>query len=290
VHAIDYAAPATIEDAVALLHSHGPRARVLAGGTDLIVQAREYARDVDLFVDGKRIPALTELSFDGETGLILGAAVPCYQVYSHEAIRSHYPGLVDSASIIGGTAIQGRASIGGNLCNSGPAADSIPTLIAYSAVARIAGPDGTRDVPVEEFCTGPGRNVLAPGELLVSLRLPAPQPRTGGRYLRFIPRNEMDIAEVSAGVVLSLAEDGTTIAAARVALGAVGPTPIFVPEAGAALVGQPAGEESFAAAAEAARQAARPITDMRGTIAHRRHLAGVLTTRALRTALERARA
>lgn len=290
MHAIDYAAPATIEDAVALLHSHGSRARVLAGGTDLIVQVREYARDVDLFVDAKRIPDLKELSYDGATGLTLGAAVPCYQLYANDAVRSHYPGLVDAASIIGGTAIQGRASIGGNLCNSGPAADSIPALIAYGAVAKIVGPEGPRDVPVEEFCTGPGRNVLGPGEILVSLRLPAPLPRTGGRYLRFIPRNEMDIAEVSAGVLISLAEDGSTIAAARLALGAVGPTPIFVPEAGAALVGQPAGEEAFAAAAEAARQAARPITDMRGTIAHRRHLAGVLTVRALRGALERAQA
>src|SRR5207248_6164351 len=135
---------------------------------------------------------IMKLSFGPGRGLTVGAAVPCYRVYDDPDVQRHYPGLVDAASIIGGTAIQGRASIGGNLCNSGPAADSIPALIAYSAVARIAGPDGVREVAVEEFCTAPGQNVLQPGELLVSLRLPPPPPRSGARYLRFIPRNEMD--------------------------------------------------------------------------------------------------
>jgi CO/xanthine dehydrogenase FAD-binding subunit len=287
VREIQYAVPRSLTDAVALLSQHGARARVLAGGTDLIVQLREHLREYDVIVDGKRVPELTALTFDATEGLTLGAAVPCARIYEHPTVREHYPGLVDATEIIGGIAIQSRASVGGNLCNSGPAADSIPPLIAYGAVARIAGPSGEREVPVEQFCTAPGRNVLQPGELLVSLRLPAPAPRTGGRYLRFIPRNEMDIAEVGVGACLTLAADGAVVAA-RIAVAAVAPTPLYVPEAGAALVGRPLSDETVAAAADAAQAAARPIDDMRGTAEHRRHLVAVLTRRAVRGAAERA--
>jgi carbon-monoxide dehydrogenase medium subunit len=288
MRAIQYAAPQSLGDAVALLQQAGAKARILAGGTDLIVQVGADARDVDLLVDGKRIPELMELSFDPQRGLTLGAAVPCYRIYEDATVQARYPGLVDAASIIGGTAIQGRASVGGNLCNSGPAADSTPALIAYSAVARITGPRGAREVPVEAFCTAPGRNVLEPDELLVSLHLPVPPPHSGARYLRFIPRNEMDIAEVGVGASLTLQKPNGPIAAARIALGAVAPTPLFVREAGDSLIGKPPTEEAFAEATALAQAAAQPITDMRGTTAHRKHLVGVLTRRALRGALERA--
>jgi CO/xanthine dehydrogenase FAD-binding subunit len=289
MRAIQYAAPETIRDAVALLGEFGPRARVLAGGTDLIVQVREYVREIDVMVDGKQIPELMELSFHPEKGLTLGAAVPCYRIYSDPAVVRHYPGLIDAASLIGGTAIQGRASVGGNLCNSGPAADSIPPLIVLSAAARILGPRGERRVPVEEFCTGPGRNVLENTEFLVSLQLPPPRPHSGARYLRFIPRNEMDIAEVGAGASVVLNPAGDGFVSARIALGAVAPTPLFVADAGNALAGRPVTDEAIAEAAAIAQAAARPITDMRGTAEHRRHLVGVLTRRALQGAVERAR-
>lgn len=287
MRAIQYAAPASVTDAVAILNEFGTRARILAGGTDLIVQVREHVRDVDVFVDGKRIPELMELSFSPEGGLVLGAAVPCYRIYQDPAVAGHYPALIDSASIIGGTAIQGRASVGGNLCNAGPAADSIPTLIAYGSIARVMGPDGERRVPVEEFCVAPGVNALQPGEMLLSLHLPPPPPRSGARYLRFIPRNEMDIAVVGVGAGLALDGSGN-VASARIALGAVAPKPLFVPEAGAALVGKPPTDEAFARAAALAQAAATPIEDMRGSIEHRKHLVGVLTRRALRGALDRA--
>ncbi len=287
MRAIQYAAPELLTDAVALLAQYGSRARVLAGGTDLIVQIREHHVDVDLVVDAKKIPDLTAIRFHPDDGLTIGAAVSCLQLYSHSAVRSHFPGLVDAASIIGGTAIQGRASVGGNLCNSGPAADSTPILIALGASALIAGPSGQRRVAVEAFCTAPGKNVLGPGELLVSLHLPAPAASSGSSYLRFIPRNEMDIAEVGVGAALSLDANGA-VSACRIALGAVGPTPLFVPEAGAALIGQIPSEAVLESAAVAAQAAARPISDMRGTAEHRRHLVGVLTRRALRGALNRA--
>lgn len=287
MHAIQYAAPRTLRDAISLLQSVGPKARILAGGTDLIVQTAAETREVDVFVDGKHIPELMELTFDPQTGLTLGAAVPCYRIYEDSSVLRHYPGLVDATSIIGGTGIQGRASVGGNLCNSGPAADSTPALIVYGAVARIAGQEGVREVPVEDFCTAPGRNVLRAGEMLVSLHLPAPAPHTGAGYLRFIPRNEMDIAVVGAAASLTLSEPGGTITAARIALGAVAPTPLFVADAGESLIGKQAGEEAFAEAAAIARAAARPITDMRSTAEHRKHLTGVMTHRVLRRAQER---
>jgi len=279
VRAIEYAAPTSVAEAVTLLQRGGETARPLAGGTDLIVMAREYRRDVSLMVDVKRIPELMELSYDPQRGLHLGAAVPCYRIYEDPQVQRLYPALVDSAALIGGIQIQNRASIGGNLCNASPAADSIPTLIVLGAVCHIAGPGGERTVPVEQFCTGPGRTVLAPGELLVWIEIPPPAPRSGARFLRFIPRNEMDIAVANAAGAVTLDETRRRIAHARGAVGAGAPTPLPVEDAGWGLAG----------ARLAGRAASRPITDMRGSAAQRRHLAGVLVRRALEGAIARAR-
>ena len=283
----DYAAPRSVAEATALLAEHGERARVLAGGTDLLVQMRAGRREAGLIVDIKNIRDLTEISWDPGHGLTLGAAVPCYQIAADKRVRDLYTSLAEVASLIGGTQIQGRASIGGNLCNAAPSADAVPLLIALSVTCRIAGPGGERTVAVEEFCTAPGRNVLGHGELLVSLQFSAPRPAQGARYLRFIPRNEMDIAVAGAGVSVVLS-DGH-FESARIALAAVAPTPLFVREAGNALAGQPVNDESIARAASIAAQAARPITDMRGTVEYRRHLCEVLTRRALHEAVTRAR-
>jgi carbon-monoxide dehydrogenase medium subunit len=286
---IDYAAPKTVAEAVGLLSDKGDRARVLAGGTDLIVQVREYRRDLDLMVDVKRIPEVNELAYDPRHGLRLGAAVPCYRVYEDRDIARAYPGLIDAVALIGGIQIQSRASVGGNLCNASPAADTTPALIAHQAVCVIAGPKGTRELPVEQFCTGPGRNALGRGEMLLSLRLPPPAKNFGAAYLRFIPRNEMDIAVVGAGVSVTLDAGKTRCTAARVALGAVAPVPLLVPEAGAALVDGTLNDNLIDKAAGLARAAARPISDMRGDADYRRHLVGVLVKRALHIAMERAR-
>ena len=282
----DYAAPLSVAEAVGLLTAH-PSARLLAGGTDLLVQLRAGRKETDLVVDAKRIPELNALHYDPAHGLTLGSAVPCYRIYRDKTVARAYPSLVEVASLIGGTQIQGRASIGGNLCNAAPSADSIPLLIALGATCHIAGPRGSRDVAVEEFCVAPGRTVLQPGELLVSIHLPPPAPHSGARYLRFIPRNEMDIAVAGVGVEVVL-ENGR-FRSARVALAAVAPTPLYVREAGETLAGSPVDEASIAAAAEIARKSARPITDMRGTSDYRSHLCAVLTRRALEAAVERAR-
>jgi carbon-monoxide dehydrogenase medium subunit len=285
----DYAAPTSVEDATSLLAEHGENARLLAGGTDIIVQLREGLRDAEMVIDIKKIPELMAMEYSADSGLTLGAGVPCYQVYEHAEIAAAYPALADSAKIIGGWQIQTRASVGGNLCNSSPAADTIPSLISLGASCRIAGPAGEREVAAEDFCSGPGRNVLEAGELLVSINFPAAPGQSGSAYERFIPRNEMDIAVAGAASWVQLDESGTTIEQARIALAAVGPTPLVAQQAADSLAGQEASEENLAAAGELAREVASPIDDMRGTIDYRIHLVGVLVKRTLARAVARAR-
>ncbi|MBL99695.1 MAG: carbon monoxide dehydrogenase [Rhodopirellula sp.] len=283
----DYVAPQSVSEVVAVLSEHGDRAKLLAGGTDIIVQLREGLREADMVVDIKKIDAVTSFKYCDENGLSLGAAVACYNLYEHPQLSKLYGALADSTHIIGGWQIQSRASVGGNLCNASPAADSIPALIALNATAVIAGPSGERSVAVEDFCMGPGRNVLENGEFLVSLQIPAQCGNCGSAYERFIPRNEMDIAVVGAGSWVKLADDGT-IAEARIGLGAVAATPLVAEAAAASLIGKDPTEENFAAAGELAKQIATPISDMRGTDEYRMHLVGVLVKRTLTTAVERA--
>lgn len=284
-----YQAPATIAEAVALLAEKNGRARPLAGGTDLLVQMRLKLHDLDLVVDVKKIPELNQISFNSNEGLTVGAAVSCARLYENPEVVANYPGLVDAASIIGGMAIQGRATLGGNLCNAAPSGDSISAMIVLGATCTVAGPQGTRTVPVEDFCTGPGKTVLELGEILVSIHLPSPRPNSGVRYLRFTPRQEMDIAIAGAGASVVLTNDLAEIAEARIALAAVAPTPLLVEAAAASLLGKTPSEEVFVEAAKLAQEAAKPITDVRGTAAQRRHLVGVLVKRALRGAVARAK-
>lgn len=284
----EYESPTSLVEAMALLAEHNGRARPLAGGTDLIDHVRTGRLTPEFVVDVKRIPELNVLELS-DRGLRLGAAVPCYRIYESPEVRRDYAALVDACSIIGGIQIQSRASVGGNLCNSGPAADSIPALIVLGATCLIAGSHGEREVPVEEFCTSPGKNVLRPGELLVELRIPPPAPRSGSHYRRFIPRNEMDIAVVGVGASVVLDESGERFVSGRIALGAVAPTPLFATEAGALLSGQPVSDETLRRAAETAQAIIAPIDDMRGTQGFRRHLTGVLVQRVLARAAQRAR-
>jgi CO/xanthine dehydrogenase FAD-binding subunit len=288
MQAFEYLRPADLRTAVALLAEKNGKARAMAGGTDLLVQLRAERFQLERVVDVKAIPELNELRFDKKEGLTIGAAVPCYKIYGSKDVQTNYPGIMDASQIVGGVAIQGRATIGGNLCNASPSGDTIPILIAYGAQASVTGPAGDRTVPVEQFCIAPGTSVLKPGEILVSIRIPAPEKNTGAHYLRFIPRNEMDIAVVGAGAWVQLGRGGK-IADARLALAAVAPTPLYVDAARGVLVGTDGGDQALEAAAEAARKAAKPISDMRGTEAQRRHLSGVLAKRALRGAIARAR-
>ncbi|MCA9174424.1 MAG: xanthine dehydrogenase family protein subunit M [Planctomycetales bacterium] len=286
MHAFDYQAPTTLAEAIEHL-SRGD-ARPLAGGTDLIDQMRMRRHTPQLVVDVKKIAELNVLRRD-DAGLHIGAATPCCRISADADVQRDYSALMDSCRIIGGVQIQSRASIGGNLCNSGPAADSTPSMIALGGVCVIAGPQGTREVPVESFCTGPGKNVLEQGELLVELRFPPAQARQGSHYRRMIPRNEMDIAVVGVGASVVLDESGDQFVSARIALGAVAPTPLLAEEAGQLLAGKPVNDDSLAEAAKAAQAIATPISDMRGTADYRVHITGVLVRRVLAAAVTRAR-
>ncbi len=288
MRAIEYQAPATLKEAVAIMTTHGDRASPLAGGTDILVQLRGGRRNSDVLVDTKKIPELNGIKLD-DKGLQLGAAVPCYLIYQNAAVAAAYPGIIDAAGLIGSIQIQGRASIGGNLCNAAPSGDSIPPVITLGGEAHINGPNGWRTMPTENFCTGPGRNALEPGELLVAIQLPAPAANSGTAYLRFIPRNEMDIAVAGVSSTVTLDASGQTIQSARIALASVGPTPILATAAGDSLAGKAVSDDAIAEAGRLASAAATPITDMRGTIRQRHHLVDVLTRRTLNIAIRRAR-
>ncbi len=287
MEAFDYLTPRSLNEAFSAL-GNGKQSLLLAGGTDVIVQLREGRRQCDQLIDLKHIPELMSYKAGADGSVEIGAAVPLAELYEDATVVAKVPALVDCATIIGGIAIQSRATLGGNLCNASPAADSSPALMVLSAKLVLASSSGNREVAVEEFFAGPGRNTLQPGEILLQVKIPAPAANTGAFYHRFIPRNEMDIAVASAGVSITL--DGSdTITAARIALGAVAATPLMVPAAAEALIGKPAGPEAFAAAGEAAAAAATPIDDMRGGVAQRKHLSKILTVRALEGALKRIR-
>lgn len=283
-----YMRPETAGEASRLLAAEAGIARVMAGGTDLLVQMKSGMIEPDLIVDIKGLPGAAAITREAG-GFRIGAAVPNQALGEDADLVAAWPGVVEAAGLIGSTQVQGRSTMVGNLCNASPAGDSVPALVAAGAVARIAGPNGERDVPVQQVPTGPGKTSLAKGEFIASLFLPARPAHASDAYLRFIPRTEMDIAVVSAGVNLELDAQGR-VTAARVALGAVAPTVILVPEAGAALVGSLLDDVALSNLAAAASAAAKPISDKRGTVEFRVDVAGVLARRAARIAYDRARA
>ena len=282
-----YEAPDSLEGAVALLAAAQGEARVLAGGTDLLVQMRADVLDPDLIVDIKKIKETRAVS-EEKGGWRIGAAVTGAELKEHARLKKAWPGVVEAANLIGSTQVQGRATLGGNLCNGSPAADSVPALIAAGAVATLVGPKGKRDLPVEDVMLGPRKLALGKGEIVASFLLPPRPARSSDAYLRFIPRTEMDIAVVGAGV--SLTVDGAgLVTAARVSLGAVAARVLLVAEAAQAIVGSRLDAPAQERLEAAARAACRPIDDKRGTVEFRTQVAGVLARRAALIALDRAR-
>ena len=284
--AMRYASPTTVAEAVDLLVSD-PEACVFAGATDLIPQIRAGRPEPSAIIDLKRIERLCAISRNGSS-FTVGAATPTADICDHDGLGAAFPGLVEASGLIGSDQIQSRSSWGGNLANASPAADTPPSLIVNQARAVIAGPDGERTVPAAEVATGPGATSLGPGELIVEFELDEPPARTADAYLRLIPRTEMDIAVVGAAARVTL-DEGGRVSAAAVALGAVAPTVVRVPDAEAALIGSEPSGEVLAAVEAAAAAATSPIDDKRGTVAYRRQVAGVLARRAVSIAAERAR-
>ncbi|MSO91287.1 MAG: xanthine dehydrogenase family protein subunit M [Acetobacteraceae bacterium] len=284
---MNYAAPTTVAEAVRLLSGATGLAKVLSGGTDLLVQYRIGRLKPDLIVDLKALPSMSGVR-QVQGGFVIGAATSGALLGEHAALCKAWPGVVEAANLIGSTQIQGRASLAGNLCNASPAADSVPALIAARATVTIAGPNGTRTAPVEAIVTGPGRTSLTKGEFITEFHLPKQAPRTGDAYLRFIPRTEMDIAVVGVGICVVLDANGVCTDA-RVALGAVAPTQVVADDAAKALIGKKLDDATLAKLDAAARAACNPITDKRGTIDFRIKIAGVLARRTAAIAFERAK-
>jgi carbon-monoxide dehydrogenase medium subunit len=285
-----YHAPATLDEAIALLHELGDKGRPVAGGTDIVVQMKEgHTRFPypDMVVGLQRIPDLQGIEFSDEHGLRIGAGATMADIANHDVIRQRYTALAKGAGVVGSLQTMNMGTIGGNVCNAAPSADTVPGLLAFEAQAIIAGRGEQRTIPLTEFFHGPGRTALKHGELLMALHLPVPPANTGSAYIRHTPRKQMDIAVVGVGVALTL--NGETIQRARVALGAVAPTPVRAPSAEAALEGQPATSETFAKAAQAAAGDCSPISDVRGSAEFRRHLVRVMTERLLALAATRAR-
>lgn len=283
---MQYEAPTSLKEACGLLANAKGKAFLLAGGTDLLVRMKGEFIEPDLVVDIKRIAEMREIR-KSANGFEIGAAVSCAEMGEHAALKKAWPGVVEAANLIGSKQIQSRCTAAGNLCNASPAADSVPALVAAGALVRIAGPRKKRTVPVEQIPVSPGRTSLAAGEIVEAIILPNPPPRTGDAYLRFIPRSEMDIAVVSAGVCVTLDAKGK-ITSARVVLGAVAPTVLLVAEAAQAIIGSSLDDGAVERLAAACSAAAKPIDDKRGTMEFRTKVAGVLAKRAAKIAYKRA--
>ncbi len=283
---MQFVQPQSARDAARALADGGASAHVLAGGTDLLVKMKSGMIEPGTVVDIKHVPGIRDITPE-DGGFRIGAAVPGQELGEHAGVKALWPGVVEACELIGSTQIQGRCTMVGNLCNGGPAADSVPAMIAAGAVARVEGPEGSRDMAVEDIPAGPGQINLEPGEFISSVHLPARPAGASDAYLRFIPRTEMDIAVASAGVSLQMGADGTC-AAARVAIGAVGPRVVLVPDAGAALVGTTLDDAAIGAMMTAVRAAASPIDDKRGTVEYRIEVVGVLAKRAALIARQRA--
>jgi CO/xanthine dehydrogenase FAD-binding subunit len=283
----DYFAPESLDEAIAILRERGDGGRLLAGGTDLLVQMKEAGVHPPYVVSLRRLRELRGITFDEQQGLRIGAMTTMAEVADNPIVRKRYPVLVDGASIVGSVQTRNMATIGGNICNAAPSADTAPPLLVLGSQVEIAGSGGRRQVPVEGFFAGPGRTILGRNEILIGLAIPTPAPRSGGLYERHTPRAEMDIAVVGVAALVTLEPDRDLIREVRIALGAVAPTPLRAPETEAFLAGQPPSEDVFERGAERAAEASRPISDVRGSAAFRRHLVRVMTARCLRAAVER---
>ncbi|MBK6862105.1 MAG: xanthine dehydrogenase family protein subunit M [Ideonella sp.] len=283
----EYLEPSTLDEAVALLERGNGSACVLAGGTDLLVQMREHVRRPEQVINIKKIPGIDDFSVSASDGLRIGALTTTRCVETSPLVRRHYAGLCQAVTHFASIQVRNRATIVGNVCRASPSADTLPPLIADAAQLTLRGPSGMRAVAVEDFCSGPGKTVLAPGEMVTHVIVPPPSPRTGKAYLKHGRRIEMELATVGAAVTLTL-DEGGVCSEIRIALAAVAPTPIRARRAEALLRRQSPSAELIAAAAQAASEESLPIGDVRGSAAYRRHMVGVLTRRALEQALKEA--
>lgn len=276
----EFVSPSTLQEALSVLAENPGFVRPLAGGTDLIEQVKQGRHQPKIVMDMKNIPELCKLEWDPNMGLSIGAATSCARVYQHEIVRTRYPAIADSSMLIGSIQIQNRAAIGANVCNAAPSGDTIPALLVYDTEAVIIGPKGKRKIPLDQFFIGPGETVLEGDEILLELNVPIPDLSSYSSYIRFIPREEMDIAVVGVGSMVGINNDGTC-SAARVALASVAPTPVRAFHAESTLLGKQPSKALIEEASQNAILDSSPISDVRGTTEYRKNLVKVLTTRTL---------
>lgn len=283
----EFHSPRSVPETLGLLTRYDGKARVLAGGSDLVPKLLKGTLDLDAVISLRHVEELRGIEFDKTAGLTIGATARHNEVLSHEAVRSHYPDLVEALSQLATVQVRNMGTIAGNLCNASPCADSAPPLLAHDASLEIIGPDGERSISLEEFFLGPGQTALAPGEILMSIQVPLPPAGAGFAFRSISARSNVDMSAVSVGVMIRT--DGDRIADSRIVLGAVGPTPLRASSAESILRGKASSDVLAKDAGQAAASEAKPISDVRASARWRRRMVGVLTTRAILAALERAR-
>jgi CO/xanthine dehydrogenase FAD-binding subunit len=286
----DYLEPRTLKQAISLLQRHGDQARIVAGSTDFLVRWRQGAWKPQCVINIQHISGLDRINYSPRNGLRLGALVTVQALENHPVVREKYPALATGATSFAGVQVRNLATVGGNVCNASPAGDTLPALLVCNAQCRVAGPDGERWAPLEQFFVGPGRTILQPGEMLVELRLPPPLPDSGSLYIKHSPRGAMDIAAVGVASAVSLQDGGQVCRDVKIALGAVAPTPVRAYSAEDMLRGQTITPELIEAAAQEAQSQATPIDDVRATAVYRKAIVGVLAQRTLERAVDMARA
>ena len=281
----EHHAPATLDELLELLARHTPDVRVLAGGTDIVPQLRGGALGVGHLVSIGRVPGLDRIAWSDEEGLVIGAAARISDVGRHAAVRARYPGLAEACSVMATVQVRNMGTVAGNLANGSPCADTAASLLSHDARLGLASVAGRREVALRDFFLGPKQVMLGPDELLEEIRVPPPPPRCGAAYLRLSARSHVDMAAVTVAGLLALDESGQ-VDRARLALGAVGPTPLRCPDAEQILEDQVPDPALLEKAAEACSKAARPIDDVRASAAYRREMVRVLSRRVLEQCLE----
>ncbi|MEE9569730.1 MAG: xanthine dehydrogenase family protein subunit M [Candidatus Binatia bacterium] len=273
--------PSSVREASAILHEKGPGGRFFAGGTDLLIAIKEKGLVPKYIVDLKRIPALTGIREQPDGGLIIGALTTMRELETSPILRQRYPFLAQSAAEVGSIQIRNRATIGGNMANATPSADVAPTLLVLEARTKIVGMDGERVIELENFFRGPGQTVMGPEEILTEILIPPFQPGLVGEYIKFSPREMMDLAYIGVAVTLLLSEKEKRCEEVRIALGAVSPTPMRARKAEAVLTKQILTQELAGQAGEEASRECKPISDVRSSADYRREMVRVNTKRAL---------
>ena len=285
----EYHAPASVQEALQYLSQWGGKAKVLAGGTDLLVAMKKREEVPEHLINLKGIPGLNEIRYDEKNGLSIGGLTTVGDIERSRIVREKFTVLWDAVNVMAAPQVRNLGTIGGNLCSAGPSADTAPPLIALGASVRLLGAKGERSVSVESFFKGPGESLLKADEILLEVRVPVPPENCGGAYFKLMRRKAMDLALVGAAVFLRMDKGRKICEEARIALGAVAPTPVRAPKAEQVLAGREVNEQTAAEAGNSARMEAKPISDIRASEAYRREMVAVLTRRAIMMALERAR-